>query len=334
MFLTVLKSLVAPSGRAKAPTVDAIRRALAEANAERIAATNEVRQLEESRLLALVDADRRAAHTAALAAARQRAEDAALAVDELQRRLAEAEAAETEAERRRRYDDARARRDALARSFEPRYREHIEGLLSLLRETAEVDAAADAVNDALPADADPIPPVEAIRDRAGLPRKIKSKTTVELWASPHDNQPIPDGMQSLVKEERERGELTGRGFIKHHNEAVNYFATTHYVRKTFEKTVFLDSTIGEAGARLRQMPLFAFRVGEPDHFTPRPYGMEPSQVLSAIERAASQPIEPPEQERRELRTEYRPIPGDEPAPPPEPTVPQSYLVPDFGQSVN
>ena len=177
----------------------------------------------------------------------------------------------------------------------------------------------------------PISPVEAIRDRAGLPRKIKSKTVVELWASPHDNQPIPAEMQGLVKAEEERGEPTGRGFITHHNKAENYFATTHYVRKRFEQIIYLDSSIGETGARLRQMPLFAFRVGEPDLFTPRPYGMEPSEVLSAIERAASRPTELPQHEHRELRTEYRLITVEPAAPPPEPSVPPSQRVPDLGQ---
>ena len=93
--------------------------------------------------------------TAALADARRRGEDASLAVDELQRRLVEAEDADQEAERRRRYADAKAKRDKLAAEFEPRYREHVEGLLALLRETAEADAEIDRVNDDLPAEFDP-----------------------------------------------------------------------------------------------------------------------------------------------------------------------------------
>lgn len=333
MFLTVLKSLVAPSGRAKMPTVDAIRRALDEANAERIAAEADVRKLEASRLLALIDPDRRAAHSSALADARRRGEDAAVAAEELERRLGEAEVAEREAGRRAAYEAAKARRDAVAATFPERYEAAIGELAALLREVAEADAEVDRVNDNLPEGADALDDVESIRDRPGLPRKIKSKTIVELWASPNSSEPIPEEMQRLVKVEKERGVPTGRGYMTNNDRAQGFFSTSHYVRKRFERVVFLDSVLGEAGPRLRRMDLPALRAGEPDIYVARPLS-SPAGVLAALDKAAATPIEQPEREPQEQRVEFRLVEEPQPAAPPEASVPQSYAVPDFGQSVN
>lgn len=329
-FINTLRSLVAPSGRAKAPTATAIRRALDEANAERAAATNDVRQLEASRLLALVDADRRAAHTAALAAARQRAEDAALAADELQRRLAEAEAAEREADRRAAYEAAKTRRDAVAASFPERYRAAVDELATLLREVAEADAEVARINDDLPEGADALDDVESIRDRPGMPRKVKSRSVVELWASLNGSEPIPEEMQKLVKVEKVRGEPTGRGYITRHDKASSFVDTQVYVLKKFEKVVYLDSVLGEAGPRLRRMDLPALRAGEPAPYLARPLS-SPAGVLAALDKAASTPIEQLEREPREQRIEFRLIADEEPAALPEPSVPSSYRVADVGQ---
>jgi len=334
-FLATLKALLSPSGRSKAPTASVIKKALAEARAEREAATIEISKLQASRLLALLDPAERAKHSAALAAARQRADDAALAAEELERRLAEAEAAESEAERRRRYDDARARRDALVRAFEPRYREHIEGLLALTRETAEVDAEIDRVNDSLPEGVDALPYVEAIRDRPGLPRKVKSTKVVELWTAPGGDQPISDEMQTRVKRAREaRNDGQIWGFANHVNKAIGHHSTSHYVLKQFERIEYLPSTIGESGPRLREFPLPNLHVDEPALYEPRRFTTEPRDILDALDRAAAQPVDPPEQERREKRIEFRLISDEPPAALPERSVPPSLRVPDFGQSVS
>lgn len=325
-FLTTLRALVAPSGRAKPPTASTIAKALAEARAEHEAATIEISKLQASRLLALIDPAERAKHTAALSAAKQRLDDAALAAGELERRLAEAEATEQEAERRRRYAEAKARRDAVAAKFPERFREHSKGLLDLLAETAAADAASDRVNDDLPEGADPIPFVEAIRGRPGLPRRVIRVDVVDLWAAPGSDQPLGDDLQGRVERERQdRGDGQTWGVIRHVNKAVGHHSVTHYVRRRFEREVYIESTVGEVGPRLHRMALPALHVDEPALYEPRPFPMDASDVLRALERAASQPVEPPEQERREKRVAYRLV-RDEPPAEPQPSTTDSFKI--------
>ena len=319
-FLATLKVLVAPSGRAKAPTASTIEKALAEARAEHAAAMAEISTLQASRLLALVDAEQRSKHTAALAAARQRADDAALAAEELQRRLGEAEAEERETGRRRLYDETKRRSNDLSKAFGGRFGKPMDDLAMLMRETAEVDLAIEMVNAALPDGAEPLPDVEAFRGRPGLPRRVLRTEVVDLWASPGGDQPIPDEMQSRVEREKpDRGDGQQWGVIHHVNKAIGHHSASSYVLKRFQRVTYVASAPGETGPRIRDMHLPALHVGEPDVFTPSRFYMAPRTVIAALDEAAAQPVAPPEQDRREKRVEYR-LAVEEPPAEPTPSI--------------
>ncbi|WP_066717355.1 MULTISPECIES: hypothetical protein [Hyphomicrobiales] len=226
------------------------------------------------------------------AAADVRAEVAALAADlvdlgaartRLVERLAATRQAEAEVERRAAYDAAHTKREAAAKAVAARYPKLRADLLALIRQIAEADAAIAAVNAALPADADPIDPVETFRDTPALAEETVKVEVTERWvARPEfgsvDVDPsaagfVDRGDGSAIFTIRVPGtHLTRTGI------ADRITTTTRHV---------LPWQPGVAAERLATARLPGVAAGDPAFDLDARFTADPDDVLRAVERATA-----------------------------------------------
>lgn len=330
-ILDNLRSILRPGAKAKPPAAAAIRKAIAEAEAERSAALAELTNLDASRLDALLDPSRREAHGAAMAAARQRGEDLGIVIQELQRQLEAAETAEDEAAKRKAYDAALAARDVAVEAFRQRYPELARGLADLQRATAEVDLLIEAANAALPAGAPLLETVEGVaRARLGKPRRDLKTTIVELWAAPGGDHPLPPDMQSQVQPELDRGRETGRGFIRRGDGKIVPHGVSYFVKRKFERIDYRPATNTEWGDSLSSLTLPGLAAGDPYFMLKFGYRPSPAAIIEQLDVFAAEKPIPAEQPGWEV--EYRLVRDEPPAAPPEATVPPAQHIPaSFGQ---
>lgn len=272
-------------------------------------------------LAAAIDAlDAKATETrAALASAEDRRADAVLAGDadaaairkavtdlaadlvdlgaargRLAERLASARQAEAEADRQARYEAAAAKRDAAAKAVAARYPKLRTDLLSLIRQVAEADAEIAAANGSLPPGAASLAPVEAFRDRPALAEEVVETVVTEKW---------------MARAEFGGCEITAatRGFEDHGDGEASFTyreAGTGFMRTGLaDQIVTVTRTLlpwqaGITAARLATIRLPGMRAHDAAFEIDARFGVEPGDVLRALDRATAETPEPPAPKRQ------------------------------------
>ena len=167
----------------KAPAIADLQRALNEARQLHDDALKDRAWLEGQRreMLLATDAER-AKHKSDLVDASDRAADLAIYVEELSKRLVEAEAAADQNRRREAYEAAKAKAAAAVKVVQKDYHQQALKLLGTLRSLSEAQLAVAQVNADLPAGAEPIGEVELMaRGREAQPRRDLRSSDVALW---------------------------------------------------------------------------------------------------------------------------------------------------------
>lgn len=133
-------------------------------------------------------------------------------VERLEAELAQARAAEAEAERRMRYEAAKKARDAAADRLRKDYPRLARELGALLAEVAASDEAVRGANSDRPADAPDLLPAECIvRNRAGAPEKILKRERIEEWAYEASGERVGDAAGYRLPPAGDRGVLVPPG---------------------------------------------------------------------------------------------------------------------------
>lgn len=292
MFDLIRKMLAAapdapPSAATIAAAIDVIDAKAAEGRAALASA-------EDRRADAVLHGDAAAGkvrHT--LAAIADDLADLSAARTRLVQRLADARAAEAEADRQAAFDRATKMRDAAAKSVASRYPRLRRELLALIREVAEADAVADAVNRELPAGAAPIDAVEAFRDRPALAEKVVATVVSERWVArpEHGGGAVDTASKGFV----DNGDGTAT-FVR--REPGSAFSRTGVAdRITTTTQTLLPWAPGMPADRLATMRLPAMRLHDTAYDLTGRFSIDASDILAALDQAAAEKPEPPAPER-------------------------------------
>jgi len=218
------------------------------------------------------------------------ADDASALAAVLERRLAEALAAEKQALRRAVYDTAKAKRDAAAKRLADEYPKAVAGLRDLLRLIAEADDAVEAANSALPESVPALAPVEAtVRDIPGEADEILGEKVVRLWCVAGTFTPVPEAMQSEISDLGD-----GHGTRWFTDSAGKFRQSQSYDLRAFRRIERRRGRPGAVGPRLAGMSLPELKAGDAPYWVAPPFLPGPAAVLAALDGLAAEADRPPE----------------------------------------
>lgn len=190
------------SPAAKKPASVAELAKLAEAARIHVAACEAaVKELEGRRAEAVLSGEEsRTRFRADLAVASGDLDDAKIAAQEIERRLAERREKDEQAKRLKQFEAAQRARDEAAAEITKRYPAAAQEIVSLIRIAAEADARVEAVNAELP---EGLPALAAVEDVARLgghrsPRAVSDRV-VKLWCPEGSTEPAPEDQQASIE---------------------------------------------------------------------------------------------------------------------------------------
>lgn len=295
-----LERLKAAFRGAKTSAVADLEAAVTDAAAVLQKSEADLAKVESERRETLTATDKeRAAWRARLRDAQDAAEDARELHAALAESLAAARAAEVQAAKRRRRQDALAARDAAAAALRKRYPALSKEFRALLRLTLEADALVAQANADLPEGALPIAETEVVvRDKPHVPAKVLRRREEEEICSARNPETV------LVAREIERDEETGE-------EHVMVAGRPERIRR--RKVIVTETQDGAPavpGPRLAAVYLPGLTGEDPPAWNGKA-GFSPADTLEALAKLeAAKPISPGEGFTRESRTYADELPAN------------------------
>jgi|GEM_PF-5271720 len=234
-------------------------------------------------------------------------QDATVFLAALEERHAEVAAAEAEAARLARYDEAAKLAAEVGEELATKYPELAAGLVQLLHRVTYSDDAISAANEDRPAGRERLRRVEEmVRDGPDLPRKNIRERVVALWAFERSQQPLSEDQQAKVIAHGDRH----TGFLPHGSGA--FAGGSPVAKRRFRRIEYVERVDGLRGARLADMAIPSLRARDPDFWTPgefyNPKLADTQRRLNVIQ--SGERVWRPED--RKVKVEYVPTeePGD------------------------